>query len=154
AAAIVSIDPTTGHIITMASSAEYGQGEDGGTSYNYAAQARRQPGSTFKTMVLMAALRKGIDPDATYYVSRPLAPGWYPGDPSYEVKTYGNTYAGTVSVTRATLSSDNAVYAQLAADIGPDAVRQAAYDMGIESRLDGFLAESLGGLTHGVSPLE
>ena len=153
AAAIVSIDPRTGHILTMASSAEYGR-EGGATTYNYAAQARRQPGSTFKTMVLMAAVRKGIDPDSTYYTSRPLAPGWYPADPTYEVKTYGDTYAGTVSVTRATLSSDNSVYAQLAADIGPEAVRQAAYDMGIESRLDGFLAEALGGLTHGVSPLE
>ncbi|ADB54299.1 transglycosylase domain-containing protein [Conexibacter woesei] len=153
-AAIVTVDPANGHILAMASSAKYGDDSDGGTNYNYAAQAQRQPGSTFKTMVLMAALRKGIDPDSTSYVSRLLTPGWNSQYPDYEVKTFGNTYSGSMSITKATLTSDNTVYAQLAADIGPDAVRQAAYDMGVTSRLNGYLAEALGGLETGVSPLE
>jgi penicillin-binding protein 1A len=46
------------------------------------------------------------------------------------------------------------VYAQLDADMGPEAVRQTAYDMGITSKLDAYPAEGLGGLTNGVSPLE
>ena len=37
--------------------------------FNYAAQGHRQAGSTFKVMVLMTALRKGIDPNTTTYVS-------------------------------------------------------------------------------------
>jgi penicillin-binding protein 1A len=154
ASAVVTIDPSNGHILTMASSAEYGGGDDGRTSYNYAAQARRQPGSTFKVMVLMAALRKGIDPDSTYYTSKPLSAGWLPGYPTYEVATFGHTYSGSESITRATLQSDNTVFAQLAADVGPEAVRQAAYDLGVTSRLDAYPAEALGGLTNGVSPLE
>lgn len=153
-AAIVTVDPSNGHIVAMASSAKYGDDSDGGTNYNYAAQAQRQPGSTFKTMVLMAALRKGIDPDSTSYVSRPLGLGWNSQYPDYEVKTFGGNYSGSMSITKATLTSDNTVYAQLAADVGPDAVRQAAYDMGITSRLNGYLAEALGGLEEGVSPLE
>nr|WP_221242893.1 transglycosylase domain-containing protein [Conexibacter arvalis] len=153
-AAIVTTDVANGRILAMASSARYGDDSDGGTNYNYAASAKRQPGSTFKTMVLMAALRKGIDPDSTYYASRPLQAGWYSGDPTYSVKTFGNSYSGNMSLTSATLSSDNTVYAQLAVDVGPDAVRQAAYDMGVTSRLDGFLAEALGGLRHGVTVLE
>jgi penicillin-binding protein 1A len=153
-AAIVTTDVENGHILAMASSARYGDDSDGGTNYNYAASAQRQPGSTFKTMVLMAALRRGIDPDSTYYASKPLEAGWYSGDPTYSVKTFGDSYSGSMSLTSATLSSDNTVYAQLAADIGPEAVRQAAYDMGVTSRLDAFLAESLGGLRHGVTVLE
>ena len=46
------IDPSNGYILAMASSASYGE-----TKFNLAAQGRRQPGSTFKVMVLMAALR-------------------------------------------------------------------------------------------------
>src|SRR5690606_14561710 len=94
-AAIVTTDVENGHILAMASSARYGNDSDGGTNYNYAASAKRQPGSTFKTMVLMAALRKGIDPDSTYYVSRSLEAGWYSGDPTYSVKTFGDSYSGS-----------------------------------------------------------
>lgn len=153
-AAIATIDPANGHILAMASSAIYGDEKDGKTNYNYAATAQRQPGSTFKVMVLMAAIRKGIDPDSTYYVSRKLEAGWLPSDPTYDVSTFGHSYSGSESITRATLSSDNTVYAQLDADVTPEAVRQAAYDMGITSRLDAYPAEGLGGLTNGVTVLE
>ena len=59
-----------------------------------------------------------------------------------------------MNLVTATLQSDNTVYAQLDLDVGPDAVRQAAYDMGITTKLDGYPAEGLGGLRLGVSPLE
>ena len=42
----------------MASSRSYGD-----SKFNLAAQGHRQPGSTFKVMVLMAALRRGVDPE-------------------------------------------------------------------------------------------
>ena len=54
----------------------------------------------------------------------------------------------------ATLASDNSVYAQLTSDLGPDKVKETARMMGIKSKLNGFCAESLGGLEDGVSPLE
>src|SRR5437764_4273260 len=43
---------------------------------------------------------------------------------------------------------------QLGLDLGPEAVRDTAYDMGITSHLDAYPSIALGGLTHGVSPLE
>ena len=147
-AAVVTINPRNGEILAMASSANYSD-----SKFNLAAQGKRQPGSAFKTMALMAALRRGVDPDSTSYVSKPLKfkdPAWGPID----VKTYDGTYRGNISLTRATLSSDNSVYTQLALDIGPKEVRDTAYDMGIETKLDGYPAETLGGLTLGVSPLE
>ena len=132
----------------MASSADYGK-----SKFNLAAQGHRQPGSTFKVMALMTALRKGVDPRSTTYVSKPLKftdPQWGPID----VQTYGHDYHGSISLEQATLYSDNTVYEQLALDLGPPEVKQTAYDMGIKTHLDGYPAESLGGLTIGVSPLE
>src|SRR4051812_3406516 len=148
ASAIVSVDPRNGQIRAMASSATYGK-----TKFDYATQAHRQPGSTFKVMVLMAALRKGISPNTTF-LSHHLNAGWLPGYPGYEVETYGKTYGGRMNLLKATLTSDNTVYAQLGAEVGPQAVRKAAYDLGITSKLEALPAESLGGLKYGVSPLE
>ncbi|MEA2295343.1 MAG: penicillin-binding protein, partial [Solirubrobacteraceae bacterium] len=93
------------------------------------------------------------DPRSTTYVSKPLKfndPTWGP----IKVKTYDGTYGGSMNLVRATLKSDNSVYEQLALDLGPQAIKQTAYDMGITTHLDGYPAEALGGLTLGVSPLE
>ncbi|HEV2812477.1 MAG TPA: transglycosylase domain-containing protein [Solirubrobacteraceae bacterium] len=146
--AIVTIDPRNGHILAMASSAKYNE-----TKFNLASQGKRQPGSTFKIMGLMAALKRGVSPDSTTYVSKPLKFT----DPKYgliDVKTYSNTYGGSMNLVRATTASDNSVYQQLALDIGPDAVKDAAKDMGITSKLEGYPGEILGGLGYCCSPLE
>ena len=146
--AVVAIDPKTGHVLAMASSGNYKHEQ-----YNLAAQGRRQPGSAFKTFVLVAALREGVNPASTRYTSKPLdlkLPEYGP----WKVQTYSQSYGGSMDLVRATLSSDNTVYAQLDLDLGPKTVRQTAYDMGIETKLDGLPAEGLGGLRLGVSPLE
>ncbi|MCK9247418.1 MAG: transglycosylase domain-containing protein [Solirubrobacteraceae bacterium] len=145
AGALVAMNPRTGDITTMASTVPYGE-----SKFNLPAQGKRQPGSTFKIMVLMAALREGIDPDRTSYVSRSgqtLLPGWAP-------KTYSGSSGGSMNLVRATLASDNSVYAQLDLDVGPAKVTKAARDMGITSKLLSVGAEGLGGLTDGVTPLE
>jgi penicillin-binding protein 1A len=59
-----------------------------------------------------------------------------------------------MNITRATLRSDNTVYAQLDLDLGPKSVADTAKEMGITTKLDGYPAEGLGGLKRGVSPLE
>jgi penicillin-binding protein 1A len=148
ASAIVAIDPKTGHIQAMVGSADYGE-----RVFNLAAQGHRQPGSAFKTMVLTTAIRRGVDPNSTTYVSKPLdlnVPGYGP----WKVKTYDNSYGGRVNLVRATLASDNTVYAQLDVDLGPKEVRETAKLMGITTKLDGLPAEGLGGLRLGVTPLE
>ena len=61
----MTIDPHTGYIRAMASSSRYGE-----SKFNLAAQGHRQPGSTFKVMVLMAALRRGVDPEPHDATSR------------------------------------------------------------------------------------
>ena len=138
ASAIVSIDPRNGYIRAMAQSSQYNQSQ-----FNLAAQGHRQPGSTFKTIVLMTGLRRGVNPNSTYYTSKPI-----------KVQTYEHTYNGTENLVQATLQSDNTIYQQFDLDLGPRNVRQTAIDMGVVSPLDGLPAEGLGGLRVGVSPLE
>jgi penicillin-binding protein 1A len=146
--ALVAIDPRNGEIRAMVSSSSYSDNQ-----YNLAAQGKRQPGSTFKVFTLTTAISEGIDPYTTYYVSKPLNID----DPVYghwEVHTYGDSYRGTIDIHDATLASDNSVFAQLALDIGPEKIADMAHKMGITTHLDGYPAETLGGLTIGVSPLE
>src|SRR3954449_12313349 len=150
--AIVTIDPRNGNILAMASSQKYGK-----SKFNLAAQGHRQPGSSFKVMALMTALREGVNPDSTHYTSiSPMElkepPCGSPGYP-WEVKTYGGRGAGTLSLHQATLLSDNSVYAQLTSDLGPDKVRETARMMGIKSKLSCCCAEWGGGRENRVSPL-
>ena len=149
-AAIVTIDPSNGYIRAMASSTRY---QD--RTFNLAAQGHRQPGSAFKTMVLTAAIRAGIDPNSTTYVSKPLKID----DPElgiydWEVQTYSHSYGGTMTIKSATIASDNTVYAQLILDVGPKKVCETAHLLGVTTKLDCYAAEGLGGLTRGVTPLE
>src|SRR3954451_885483 len=147
-AAVVSIEPDNGYIRAMASSGTYND-----RTFNLAAQGHRQPGSSFKPMVLVTAIREGVDPKRTFYTSKPLHLQ-IPGYGTWNVKTYDNSYGGSMDLVRATLKSDNSVYAQLDVDLGPKKVAQTAKDLGITSKLEGVPSEGLGGLGQGVSPLE
>ena len=150
ASAIVTIDPANGNIEAMAESQSYEESQ-----YNLASQGHRQPGSTFKAIVLADALSRGVDPNSTYYLSHTLEPGWLTGYPTYEVRTFEGTSLGkSENLVTATLTSDNTVYAQLAADLGESTVTAMARKLGVTSPLKSYAAEALGGLTLGVTPLE
>jgi penicillin-binding protein 1A len=153
AAAVVSINPESGAIRAMAAVTPGRRGNQ----FNLAAQARRQAGSTFKTFVLTAAVNEGVDPDSTSYSSRPFV---YQPDPlsePWEVSTYSHEYLGYVSISRATLASDNTVFAQLTLDLGPEKVAAMAHRLGVRSNLktrEGVYVPSLGLGSAGVSPLD
>ncbi|MGA2319966.1 MAG: transglycosylase domain-containing protein [Solirubrobacteraceae bacterium] len=150
ASAIVTLNPANGDIEAMAESQSYEQSQ-----YNLAADGHRQPGSTFKAIDLADALSRGVDPYSTYYLSHTLYPGWLPAYPTYEVKTFeGTSLNKSINLIDATLTSDNTVYAQLAADLGEETVTKMAYAMGVSTHLSSYPAEALGGLTLGVTPLE
>ena len=68
ASAIVMVDSQKGYIRAMASSQRFSEENQ----FNFATQAERQPGSTFKTFVLTQAIRQGINPYTTLYASKPL----------------------------------------------------------------------------------
>jgi penicillin-binding protein 1A len=150
AAALSSVDATNGHILAMASTQDYSTS----SQFNLAANAHRQPGSSFKPYVLAAGLEQGMDPDTTYYSGQsPMdlsTTEWGP----WEVHNAGDGEGGTENIVNATINSINVIYAQLDLDVGPDNVKAMAEKLGITSPLDGIPAEGIGGLRIGVTPLE
>jgi penicillin-binding protein 1A len=140
AAAIVAINPRNGAIRAMVSVAPGRQR----SQFNLAAQGKRQAGSSFKTFALTEAIRRGVNPDSTSYVSAPFT--WQP-DPQSEVwepKTYDGSYYGLSSLTAATLRSDNSVYARLTLDLGPESIARTAHQMGVRSTLQPVASIGLG----------
>ena len=157
AAAIVSINPANGAIRAMAAVVP-GRANN---QFNLLSQARRQPGSTFKTFVLTAAGERGLAPASTYYVSapftyRPSAVGNCDDGSWWCVRTYDQSYTGWTSVERATLRSDNSVYAQLTLDVGPARVASLARRLGVRTPLEvrGQVPPALGLGSVAVSPLD
>ncbi|MGB3682694.1 MAG: PBP1A family penicillin-binding protein [Rubrobacteraceae bacterium] len=149
-AALVSVEPSTGAVKSMVGGSNFEQ-----VKFNLATQGKRQPGSTFKPFVLAEAIEQGISPESRYE-SQPLS---IPmpldaAEPYYEVVNYEDEYRGPISVEEATKYSDNAVYVQLAQDLGIENVVDMAKKLGIESEVDAYLPTAIGGLREGVTPLE
>lgn len=141
-AAIVSIDPKTGHILAMVG----GRGQD---SFNRASMAVRQPGSAFKPFVYLTALQHDMTPDTTMN-DQPVTYG------SWSPKNAGGSYSGTMTLSDALAHSVNTIAVQLADQVGTKNIIANAKKMGITTldAKDGNLAMALGGLTKGVTPLE
>jgi penicillin-binding protein 1A len=149
AAGLASIDPSTGEIVALASTEGYASESE----FNYAWQAHRQPGSSFKAYVLTTAIKQGVDPDSTYYDGTSPKTLDIPGGGTWTVNN-AEPGGGTMSLASATWESVNVVFAQLDLDVGPENVTQTAHEMGIEAPLESVPAEAIGGLAVGVTPLE
>lgn len=144
--ALVAINPHNGYIVAMVG----GRGTD---SYNRAVLATRQPGSSFKPFVYLAAIQKGMTPGTTVVDEEVSYNGWSP-------KNYERTYDGTVTLRYALAHSINVPAVKIADEVGMSKVLKLATDLGISTLVqdgspsDNNLAAALGGLTRGVTPLE
>ncbi|MCX7305798.1 MAG: transglycosylase domain-containing protein [Hyphomicrobiales bacterium] len=137
--ALVSID-NSGAVRAMVGGYDYANSQ-----FDRASEARRQPGSAFKPFVFMAALEQGRTPDSVRN-DAPIKIGkWTP-------ENYNGKYYGKVTLATALAKSLNSVAAQLAMEVGPEAVVEAAHRMGIESELQANSSIALG--TSEVTPLE
>jgi penicillin-binding protein 1A len=150
AAGLASVDPDTGAIVALASTEGYASE----AQFNYAWQAHRQPGSSFKTFVLTTAIRQGIDPDTTYYNGTSPMTLELPGGGAPWVVNNSEPGGGTMDLDQATVHSVNVIFAQLDLDVGSEEVTKTAQEMGIEAKLESVPAEGIGGLSEGVTPLE
>ncbi len=130
--AAVAIDPKTGEVLAMASSPAYDPGTvgeewdalstaEGAPLLNRATQSLYPPGSTFKVVTLTGALAAGVvTPESTYSGPDTMEIGNAP------VTNYGGHSYGTVDLRKATSSSINTVFAQVAVELGArDLVAQA-----------------------------
>ncbi len=115
------------------------------SQYNRAVTAKRQPGSTFKPFVYMAAMEKGYTPDTLAEDAQFDYNGWSPRNST------GN-YAGTVTLRQGLAYSLNTIAGRLAIDVTPEKVIEVAMRMGISSNLTPVPSIALG--TQEVNLLE
>ena len=137
--AIVAMHPD-GRVVAMVGGNSYGA-----SPFNRATQARRQPGSTFKLFVYLAALRAGMSPDSIVDDSPVKIGNWSPEN------SHG-TYAGKITLRQAFAKSSNVVAARLTQQLGVARVTQAARDLGISTPIGDDASIALG--TSTVSLLE
>ena len=143
-AAIVVIRNDTGHVEAMVGGRDF-FGEAASARFNLATQGGRQAGSGFKPFVLAAALEQGIQMSALYpapsMIELPI-PGL---EETWEVSNFSDTGGGgLVTLREALVRSINTVYAQLMADVTPEAGVGMAQRLGVASPLQPVLAAVLG----------
>src|SRR5574337_463338 len=137
--ALVALDPMGG-VKAMVGGRNYADSQ-----FNRAVAAKRQPGSSFKPFVYLAALERGLTPD-TVREDAPIAlKGWRP-------ENYSREYFGPVTLTKALALSLNTVAVRLGLEVGPKTVAATAHRLGITSSLDPNASIALG--TSEVTPLE
>ena len=107
------------------------------SNYNRAVTARRQPGSSWKLFVYIAALEDGVLPDDREVDAPVTIDGWSP-------RNSNGRFIGPVTVTQAFALSINTVAARLANRVGFDTVAAVARRFGITTPIDRRPAMTLG----------
>ena len=140
--AIVAMNPHNGYIMAMVG----GRGDD---AFNRATQAERQPGSAMKPFVYLAAIQSGKTPGSIVDDSPVTFGNWSP-------KNYENDFVGSITYRYALQHSRNIPAVKIADEVGMSKIIKLAKEMGITTLTDqdNNLSTALGGLTHGVTPLE
>jgi penicillin-binding protein 1A len=129
---------TNGEVVAMLGGADYAA-----SPFNRATQARRQPGSTFKLFVYLAALQKGREPDDRID-NEPFASG------AYRPRNVSGRYSRSITLADAFAQSSNVASVRLFNEVGDDAVVALAHDLGVKSPLplqDPSLALGTSGMT-------
>ena len=143
-AALVAIDPRSGDILAMVGGRFYNQSQ-----FNRAMAARRQPGSTFKPFVYLAAFehaaeqgRADLTP-ATMVWDEPTT--WTYDQQEWTPKNYDGEYDGNIPLRRALALSRNIATIKVADHIGFDRVASLWKKTGIgRADLRGYPSIALG----------
>ena len=148
--ALVAMDPHSGAIRALVGGSDYGRSQ-----FDRALQARRQPGSAFKPVVLAAAISDrwpNLGP-LTLVSDRPLTvPGAGPGHTDWQPRNYDGRFLGPITLRRATEQSRNLPFVRLGQKIGPERIRETAAALGVTSALRPLPSLAIG--AQEVSPVE
>ncbi|BBC33256.1 Penicillin-binding protein [Streptomyces graminofaciens] len=155
-AGAVSVDPKTGKVVAMYGGVDYFKHYS-----NNATRRDYQPASTFKPVILAAAVDEGAETQD----GDPIAANTiYDGDSRHKVMDDGtpvgfnppnedNVDYGDVTVQTAMNKSINSVFAQMGVDVGMEKVMEVAGKLGMDTEdMQAVPAQTLGSM--GASPLE
>jgi len=147
--AMVALEPATGEIRALVGGRDYLASQ-----FNRVTSARRQPGSAFKPIVYLAALRAGAG--APFYTAASrvedlpitLESGGQPWSP----RNSDDRYEGIVTVRQALEQSLNSATVRIAQTVGLPNVIETARALGLQGQLAPVPAMALGAFE--VTPLE
>jgi penicillin-binding protein 1A len=144
-AALVVLDARSGDVLAMVGGANYHHSQ-----FNLATQGERQPGSAFKPFVLATALRENVSPSSILTSQKHVTIN--AGGRLWNVNNYEGEALGPIDLSKAIAYSDNSVFSQLTALVGPENVATTAKNLGITTPLQGYFAIGLG--AEPATPLE
>ncbi len=150
-AALVAVDPRSGEIRAMVGGRSYNNSQ-----FNRAVQAHRQPGSTFKPFVYLAAFEHAADQGtadltpATLVNDEPTV--WTYGDEEWAPKNYEDEYDGVITLRRALALSRNVATIKIAERTGFDKVAAVWRRTQLGVPLKGYPSIALG--VFELSPME
>ena len=120
--ALVAMRPN-GEVVAMIGGKDYAK-----SPFNRATQAKRQPGSTFKLFVYLAALEAGMGPETPIDNSE-FVQG------SYRPRNAGGNYSDSITLQDAFARSSNVAAVRLLGQVGDEAVIELARRLGVRSPL-------------------
>ena len=120
--ALVAMRPN-GEVVAMIGGKDYET-----SPFNRVTQARRQPGSTFKLFVYLAALRDGWEPHDVI-ANTPITQG------AYRPKNARGSYSDTLTLEQAFAQSSNVAAVRLMREVGSEKVIATARDYGVTAAL-------------------
>ena len=136
--AMVVLDPHTGRILAMVGGFSFKKSQ-----FNRAVQAKRQPGSSFKPFVYLAALDEGFTP-STLILDAPFVMDQGPGMPKWKPKNYSNRFYGPTTLRMGIEKSRNLMTVRLAKAIGIEKVVEYAKKLGISDDIPNQMSIALG----------
>lgn len=146
--ALVALDPRTGAIRALVGGFDFDKNK-----FNHAAQAWRQPGSSFKPFIYSAALEKGFTP-ATVINDAPLFfdAGVTGGQP-WEPKNYDGKYDGPMSMRTGLAKSKNMISIRILQAVGAKNAQEWVSRFGFDAeKHPAYLTMALG--AGSVTPLQ
>ena len=146
--ALVAVDPRNGAIKALVGGFDFDKNK-----FNHAAQAWRQPGSSFKPFIYSAALEKGFTP-ATVVNDAPLFfDAGVTGSQPWEPKNYDGRYDGPMSMRTGLAKSKNMVSIRILQAVGPKTAQEWVTRFGFEAeKHPAYLTMALG--AGSVTPLQ
>jgi penicillin-binding protein 1A len=136
--ALVALDPHTGRVLALVGGMSYESSE-----FDRATQAMRQPGSSFKPFVYLAALDSGFTP-STIVLDAPIEIDQGPGLPLWKPVNFDHEFLGELPLRVALEKSLDTATVRVGQAIGMPKIVDYAKKFGISDNLPPFISSVIG----------
>jgi penicillin-binding protein 1A len=138
--ALVAMDPHTGRVLALVGGYSFDS-----SKFNRATQAFRQPGSSFKPFVYLAALENGFTPSSVF-LDTPIELDQGPGMPKWKPKNFYHDFLGPLTLRRGLELSRNTITVRIAQAVGINKVAEIAQRFGINKNPAPYYSMALGAM--------